>query len=331
LLEGVAHGWHEGRILKFFTQLGERGKPKLWVGWLERFGAKVLASPSPNLPLAARLLRLGELANSFPAIQPIGRASYQIGRQLYAREAESVVWEYEGPDGQAAATPPPEVAFPTSSLPLPEGTTTLTLEELAAYLQENASLAAQMAAQLGTATAEPQAIIEALIDQFQATQGELATEPETAEGWSQRGLQQANGGDLTGAIASWDKALELEPSFARAWHNRGSALGNLGRLEEAIASFDRALELKPDDPQTWNFKGNACYNLQRLEEALACWDKVVELQPNFSQAWFNRGIVAEQLGRKEEAIASFRQALAVQPDFELAKAKLEDLSTDTNW
>jgi len=60
LLEGISHGWHEGRVLKFFDQLQERGKAKPWVGWLERFGEKVLASPAPNLPLATRMMRFGE-------------------------------------------------------------------------------------------------------------------------------------------------------------------------------------------------------------------------------------------------------------------------------
>jgi hypothetical protein len=28
LLDGVAHGWHEGRILRFFEKLGDRGRQK---------------------------------------------------------------------------------------------------------------------------------------------------------------------------------------------------------------------------------------------------------------------------------------------------------------
>ena len=101
LLEGVAHGWHEGRILKFFQQLGDRGKIKPWLAWIERFSDKVLSSDSANLMLAARLTRLGELTRSTSAVQPIGQAAYQLGRQLYAKESASVVWEYDGEDADS--------------------------------------------------------------------------------------------------------------------------------------------------------------------------------------------------------------------------------------
>merc|ERR1712178_526160 len=92
LLDGVAHGWHEGRILKYFEDLGERGKAKLWVAWLER---------------------LGELAQSFQKIEPIGKTAYEIGRKLYSKEASSAVWEYAGPDTRVTDVVRREIKTPT--------------------------------------------------------------------------------------------------------------------------------------------------------------------------------------------------------------------------
>jgi tetratricopeptide (TPR) repeat protein len=323
LLEGIAHGWHEGRILKFFQQLEERGKQRYWVEWLERFGSKVLASPAPNQQLAARMMRLGELAQSFAAIEQIGEASYSIGRQLYNRNLGTVVWEYDGPDVEVPTSPTTdsETAFGG------EGLETLTVEELLTRLQQDEALVAQMAQQLGLETSDPQVIIQAMIEQFQAAQQDIDSQatPDTVEGWFNRGLQQANLGDLAGASASWEKALALNPNLAQAWHNRGSALAHLGRLEEAIASYNKAVELTPNDPQAWNARAYALYNLQRWEEAIICWDKVIELQPNSVETWYNRGCALEGTGRLEQAIASYNKALEIQPDFELAKIKLNQL------
>ncbi len=341
LLDGVAHGWHEGRIVKYFEQLGERGKPKLWVAWLERFGEKVLASPAPNLQLAARMMRLGELAQSFAQTEALGEVSYHIGRQLYTREAGAAVWEFEGPDVEVTTATTEEILSPTekpwlpadgvmrSEPPSPETVENLTIEELSAKLQQDSQLAEQLAQQLGLDSVDPQIIIESLIAQFQASQGQVDAQstPESVEDWFERGLQQANLGDLEGAIASWDKALDLNPTMTQAWHNRGSALGQLGRLEEALTSFDHALELDPDDFQTWNAKGNVYYNLQQWQAALACWDKTIALQPNYYQAWYNRGSTLESLGKPEDAIASYRQALAIQPDFEPAQSRMRELGT----
>ena len=72
-----------------------------------------------------------------------------------------------------------------------------------------------------------------------------------------QGQQKLAAGDLQGAIASYDQALQYEPNDSSAWSNRGLALTNLGLWEEAIASFDQALQHKPDDPQTWCNQGTA--------------------------------------------------------------------------
>lgn len=337
LLEGVAHGWHEGRILKYFEDLGERGKPKPWIAWLNRFGEKAMASASPNLQLAARMMRLGELAQSFREIEVIGQTSYDIGRRIYSKEADSGIWEYEGPDtdGEIVTTDRPESRLPQGNIPnnQPDAgetqTLTLTLEELKERLEQDTGLAQQLATQLGLQSTEPQDLIDALIAQSQDdNQAQSTTPPETEQEWFNLGMQQASQGDLEGAIASWDKALEINPSLAQGWQNRGSALGNLGRLNEAIDSFDRVIYLNAEDVQAWNSKGNALYGLQQWEGAITCWEKGLELQPNDYQGWYNRGSALEKLNRIEEAIASYRQALDIEPGFELAQSRLNKLSSE---
>ncbi len=338
LLEGVAHGWHEGRILKYFEDLGERGKPKPWIAWLERFGEKAMASSAPNLQLAARMMRLGELAQSFRATETIGETAYEIGRRIYNKEAESGIWEYEGPDAEVVMSSVDgsrqdfddeiyQTLEPTEQ-PLPKDSETLTLEELNDRLQQDPGLAQQLAQQLGIVATDPQEIINALVAQFQAetSQVQSQTPPQTDQDWFNIGLQQAHQGDLEGAIASWDQALEINPSLAQGWHNRGSALGNLGRFDEAIDSFDRAIYLNAQDFQTWNLKGNALYNLQQWEGAITCWDKALEVQPDYYQAWYNRGSALEELGRKEDAITSYRKALEIEPEFALALSRLQELT-----
>ena len=339
LLDGVAHGWHEGRILKYFEDLGERGKTKLWVAWLERFGEKALSSASPNLQLASRMMRLGELAQSFPAIEVIGQTTYDIGRKLYTREADSAVWEYVGPDTQVMdmmtgdiAPPSIEDSLPPQNIPAPAPQTpqteTLTIEELTTRLQQDPELANQLSQQLGVDSTDPETLINTLIAQFEEQDTSTQTEPssETVETYFNQGMEQANLGDLEAAIALWDQALAIDPNFAPAWHNRGSALGTLGETEAAIASFDRALALNAQDIEALNAKGQVLYSLQQWPEAIACWDQVVSLQPNYYQAWYNRGSALELMEQTSEAIVSYQKALDIEPSFELAQNRLQALS-----
>ena len=91
----------------------------------------------------------------------------------------------------------------------------------------------------------------------------------SADVWFDLGYEQAIEGDILGALACFDKALELKPDDQEALYSRGIALYDLGRFEEAVACFDKALELKPDDYKAWHNRMLALFNLGRLEEAIA--------------------------------------------------------------
>ena len=84
-----------------------------------------------------------------------------------------------------------------------------------------------------------------------------------AEFWFEQGNQKYMNGDFIGAIASFDRALEIKPDYHLAWCIRGIALDDLGRYEEAIASYDRALEFKPDYHQAWSNRGSAICSLSK--------------------------------------------------------------------
>ncbi len=99
LLEGIAHGWHDRRIVKFFNQLGDRGNQEDWVAWLERLRTKVLTLPiQSKRQLGTIMIRLGELTQSAPEVKQIGAISNHIGRELLFGNTEDVIWEYVGSD-----------------------------------------------------------------------------------------------------------------------------------------------------------------------------------------------------------------------------------------
>ena len=137
----------------------------------------------------------------------------------------------------------------------------------------------------------------------------LGSENQSPEDWINKGYDQYFSGNLQGAIASYDKAIEIKPDDHEAWYYRGIALGKLGRNEEAIASYDKALEIKPDDHEAWYNRGVVLGNLGRYEEAIASYDKALEIKPDDHEAWYNRGFALGKLGRNEDAIASYDKAL----------------------
>ncbi|MBR8839852.1 MAG: tetratricopeptide repeat protein [Stigonema ocellatum SAG 48.90 = DSM 106950] len=211
----------------------------------------------------------------------------------------------------------------------------VTLDELFVRLEQSSDLAQQLAYELGMeAISQSQTPVERSQAWFylglqQAKTGELSKaitsydkaieiNPDSYEYWFNRGLALFYLGNVTEAIASYDKAIESKPNFYKGWYNRGGALGELGRFEDAIASFDKAIEIKFDYYQAWSSRGLALLKLGCPEDAISSYDQALLLQPEDQENWYYRGMALVVGGRKDDAIASYEKAIEIQPDFHLA-------------
>ncbi|ELR97054.1 tetratricopeptide repeat protein [Gloeocapsa sp. PCC 73106] len=319
LLEGVKYGWDQKRILKFFTQLENRTTQQEWINWLQRFGAKVLASPASNQELGIRMVRLGQLTEFLPFLRRFGQESYQIGQQILNRSQKTQIWQYSQPE-----TPPPPPQEEELE-PITPGMS-LTPDQLLARLYKDPALADTIAQQLGLEGSNPEQVVTALVNQMIELQNKTQSNNSHSENtWLEKGLEQVNQGDLAGAIASWDQAIAINPNFVQAWYNRGGALGSMGRLEEAKTSFERVVELAPSDYVAWNSLGSTLYKLELWEKAIAAWDQVIALKSDYYQAWYNRACALEHLGRLPESLDSYQKAIDIKPDFSLAQSRLNQL------
>ncbi|WP_442943511.1 hypothetical protein [Nostoc sp.] len=166
LLQGVHQARGEAWAQKWLHNIEHRIPTEDWVEWLRRFGDRLLASPTPNNEIAARLVQLGELN-----IGEIGDVAYSIGMQLLTRNQGEPIWEYEGPDTFSTTIPSEPTAPISESVETPENLPegeyqTVTLEELFAMLQQDENLRQQIAQQLAVDTDDPEVLVQALINQL---------------------------------------------------------------------------------------------------------------------------------------------------------------------
>ncbi|WP_414690084.1 hypothetical protein [Nostoc sp.] len=174
LLQGVHQARGEAWAQKWLHNIEHRISTEDWVEWLRRFGDRLLASPTPNNEIAARLVQLGELS-----IGEIGDVAYSIGMQLLTRNQGEPIWEYEGPDAFSTITSEPTTPI-SESVDTPENPPegeyqTVTLEELFVMLQQDENLRQQIAQQLAVETDDPELLVQALISQLYPD-GQSATE-----------------------------------------------------------------------------------------------------------------------------------------------------------
>ncbi|MBE9007730.1 tetratricopeptide repeat protein [Fortiea sp. LEGE XX443] len=177
-----------------------------------------------------------------------------------------------------------------------------TLDELLGRLDQSAHLVQQLAMNL---TTQP------------SPSPTITTNPANAtiqaQAWFYQGLQQAKTGDLAGAIASYDHAIELQPESYEYWFNRGLTLFHLERFAEAVAAYDTTIDLKPDHFKAWYNRGGTLGELGLFEEAIASFHQAIEIQPKYPEAWASKALALLKLGQIWEAIASYDQALELQP------------------
>ena len=100
---------------------------------------------------------------------------------------------------------------------------------------------------------------------------------QTAAGWFTRAEAKSSLGDYAGAIADYDKAIELDPEYAAAFSNRGDAKSNLGDYAGAIADFDKAIELDPKDATAYRHRGLAKIRWGQKDSGCLDFSKAVEL------------------------------------------------------
>src|SRR5436190_19962747 len=94
-----------------------------------------------------------------------------------------------------------------------------------------------------------------------------------------RGIEKAKNGDLDGAMADFNRAIELNPKDDAPYYNRAQARRMKNDTAGAIADYTRAIELGSTNPAAYNNRGNARAENNDKDGAIADYTRATELKP----------------------------------------------------
>src|SRR5436190_1849459 len=129
-----------------------------------------------------------------------------------------------------------------------------------------------------------------------------------------RGIQQAQNGDLDAAMADVNRAIELNPKDDAPYYNRAQARRLKNDTAGAIADYTRAIELGSTNPAAYNNRGNARAENKDRDDAIADYTRAIELKPDYARAYYNRAVLKKEKGDAAGAAADFKRAQKLDPE-----------------
>jgi tetratricopeptide (TPR) repeat protein len=136
----------------------------------------------------------------------------------------------------------------------------------------------------------------------------IVLDPQYFQAYIERGNVKDGIGDLPGAIADYTTAISLNPQSAAAFYNRGTVLSKSGSHQAAVNDYTIAIGVDPQYAQAYMNRGNELDDLGNSAGALADYSRALQLRPNYALAYLNRGITYGRVGNRDRAIADFKFA-----------------------
>jgi tetratricopeptide (TPR) repeat protein len=135
-------------------------------------------------------------------------------------------------------------------------------------------------------------------------------------------LAHANG-DLDRAVERYRQVAAARPDDPNVQYNLGSALFAKEDYQGAIAAFDRSVELDPSNAETHHFRGATLEKLGRANEAIEALKQSVAIHDSYKARWL-LGVVYEQVGDYASAVQEFEAVARMEPDNKKIKEYLEE-------
>jgi tetratricopeptide (TPR) repeat protein len=122
-------------------------------------------------------------------------------------------------------------------------------------------------------------------------------------------------GDLAGALADFDRALEINPRHTPTRIARGLTRKQAGALDDAVADFDQALADRPAHglAAIYHGRGGVRVLQNNFAEALADYDQALSLEPDNVCYYISRAN-ARYHKRDVRAVLDFRRAFRLDAE-----------------
>jgi tetratricopeptide (TPR) repeat protein len=142
----------------------------------------------------------------------------------------------------------------------------------------------------------------------------VQTNPDDVRAYCCRGMLYLKQGDRVAALADLNLAIQLDPESHVAYRSRGKLRSQMGDYGGALLDFDRALAIDPQDLLSYLARGNVRVNFSNYAEAIADFSRSIEIDPQAPSAYLHRAQAYIKLEELQRAIEDYQTAANIYLD-----------------
>lgn len=131
--------------------------------------------------------------------------------------------------------------------------------------------------------------------------------------------------DLSKAVESFSKAIELKQDYILAIYNLGVVYERQGKIKEAINQLELIRSVNPLDPNLAFQLGLLYYRDGRKDLSFKELQRAINIFQDFSNARWYLALLYEERGEIEKALEELRKIEKLNPDNEILERKIADL------
>ncbi len=104
---------------------------------------------------------------------------------------------------------------------------------------------------------------------------------------------------------------ESKTENALFYYSRGNGNAKTRDYSGAIADYNKAIEINPRYAEAYNNRGLAKHKLKDYDGAISDFSKAIEINPRYGDAYTNRGLAKDKLGDKKGATVDYNKAVEI--------------------
>jgi tetratricopeptide (TPR) repeat protein len=120
-------------------------------------------------------------------------------------------------------------------------------------------------------------------------------------------------GDYPGAIADYNRALEIDPKFLEIYFRRGIARSLTKDWPGAEADYTRAISIDSEHPEAYLHRGSMRNIQSNWQGAKVDFNTAIYLNPNIAAAYLGRGFALCELHDCQHGVKDYDRAIALDP------------------